>query len=322
MEPWHYGSCQKTQIYIMETIRYIDAACYHAAPFFMHHLEEEIPEPYRRDGELLTVLGETRKAYWVRNIWKKPFIAEFDSINDAAKILRAIQRNWAVYPFRLARRASLIAKALPRLPSKPKVFPFELPDNPMGAYTLLDENHLMASAICSSPWPNGELVFEEDREEAPSRAYRKLWEAFLLAGSMPQPGEHCLDAGASPGGWSWALARLGARVTAIDRAELDSRIAALPQISFIKHNAFSMDPKELGPVDWLFSDIICYPPKLYEWVCKWLESGLCKNFICTIKMQGNSWDKETVQRFAEIPGSKIEHLWHNKHELSWVLVQN
>ena len=69
--------------------------------------------------------------------------------------------------------------------------------------------------------------------------------------------------------------------------------------------------------------------ELYEWIEKWLESGLCSNFICTIKMQGetgnakenrNLADFETPKRFAKIPGSKVIHLYHNKHELTWILL--
>lgn len=301
---------------------YLDAACYHAAPGFTHHLEGELPEVYRRDGDLLTALGPERLAYWTRNIWRKPFIAEFGSISEAARILRSLQRNWAPYTGRLARRTALIADSLPALPSKPKHFPFEAPAAPMGAFTLLDEHRLLASADCSSPWPNGRLDFAEDREGPPSRAYRKLWEALILTGSLPRPGQTCVDAGACPGGWTWALASLGASVVAIDRAPIDDRIAAMPGVSFVKHNAFTLKPEDLGPVDWLCSDVICYPEALFDWVSLWLASGLARNFVCTIKMQGKDWDRQTVGRFASIPGSRVVHLWHNKHELTWMLVRD
>lgn len=298
----------------------LDAACYHAASTFMHHLEGELPEAYRRDGELLTVMGQERPALWVRNVWKRPFTAEFGSIAEAARLLRGLQRNWAPYPARLARRTALIAEALPPLPSRPKAFPFQAPEAPMGAFTLLDEHTLLASALCSSPWPNGELAFAEDRVGPPSRAYRKLWEALVMAGAMPGPGQRCLDAGACPGGWTWALAGLGAEVLAIDRAPLDDSVAAMPGVSFLKHNAFTLKPEDIGPVDWLCSDVICYPPALFDWVSAWLESGLARNFICTIKMQGKDWDRATVARFASVPGSRVLHLWHNKHELTWIRV--
>ena len=294
---------------MIEDTHILDATCYHAAPGFMEHLEGELPEPYRRDGELITVMGPERRTWWTRNVWKKPFTAEFGSISEAARILRGIQRNWAPYPAKLARRTTLIAESLPSLPQRPKVFPFMIPASPMGAFTLLDEHTLMASAECSSPWPNGEFEFIEDREGPPSRAYRKLWEALVMAGSMPGPGQRCVDAGASPGGWTWALAGLGAEVVAIDRAPLDDRVAALPGVTFMKHNAFTLKPADLGPV-------------VLDWVSIWLESGLARNFVCTIKMQGKEWDRAIVERFAAIPGSRVMHLWHNKHELTWMLLRD
>jgi len=300
----------------------LDAACYHAAPGFQGHLETELPAPYRRDGDLLTVMGPPQNAYWTRNIWTAPFTAEFDSIAEAGRLLRSIQRNWAPYPTRLARRTMLIAGTLPPLPVKPKIFPFSVPESPMGAFTLLDEHTLMASARCSSPWPNGEFEFVEDKEGPPSRAYRKLWEALVMAGAMPGPGQRCVDAGACPGGWTWALAGLGAEVVAIDRAPIDDAVAAMPGVTFMKHNAFTLKPEDIGPVDWFCSDVICYPPALYDWVSLWLASGMARNFICTIKMQGGQWDQPTVRKFADIPGSRVMHLWHNKHELTWMLIRD
>jgi len=299
----------------------LDAACYHAAPGFMEHLSGELPPAYRRDGDLLTVMGPLQRAYWTRNIWNKPFTFEFDSIGAAVKLLKGVQRNWAPYPTKLARRTMLIAESLPHVPSRPKAFPFTVPLAPMGAFTLIDEHTMMASADCSSPWPNGEFEFVEDKEGPPSRAYRKLWEALVMSGTMPAPGQRCVDAGASPGGWTWALAGLGAEVIAIDRSPLDEKVTAMPGVTFVKHNAFTLKPEDIGPVDWLCSDVICYPPALFDWVSQWLASGLAKNFIRTIKMQGTEWDKATAESFGSIPGSRVIHLWHNRHELTWILVR-
>jgi len=190
----------------------------------------------------------------------------------------------------------------------------------MGAFTLLDEHVILGSAVCTSPFANGELHFEENKSDPPSRAYRKLWEALTIAGSHPSADERCLDAGASPGGWTWVLASLGAHVLAIDRAPLDPTIASMPGVEWIQHDAFTLKPSAIGPVDWLCADIACYPPVLWEWVTKWLDSGLAKNFICTIKMQGTTYDRETTLKFASVPGSRVVHLWHNRHELTWIKV--
>jgi 23S rRNA (cytidine2498-2'-O)-methyltransferase len=75
-------------------------------------------------------------------------------------------------------------------------------------------------------------------------------------------------------------------------------------------------------VDWLFCDVICYPPRLYDWITEWIASGLCKNYVCTIKMQGPPGPANPgftiARRFAAMPESHIVHLWHNKHELTWI----
>jgi 23S rRNA (cytidine2498-2'-O)-methyltransferase len=196
---------------------------------------------------------------------------------------------------------------------------------PVGAWTLLDANTMIASARCSSPFPNGVIEFAQDKEGPPSRAYLKLWEALVRMRHWPGQGDRCLDAGASPGGWTWALTQLGARVTAVDRSPLEHSIADLPGVEFIRHNVFNIKPEDIGPIDWLFCDAACYPPKLYQWIEKWLASSLCGNFVCTIKMQGttgmdnNGIDFDTPRRFAAIPGSEVVHLHHNKHELTWML---
>ncbi|MDX9827226.1 MAG: SAM-dependent methyltransferase [Spirochaetia bacterium] len=311
-------------------MRFLQGAAFLAARGFTHHLLDELPDHNRLDGELVSCWKEEassgedreeakpRQAFWTRNVWMKPFLMEFDSISKAAKGLRAVQRNWAAYPTILQRRTALIAEALPPLPLKPKAFPFDLPQSPMGGFTLLGENLLLGSALCSSPFPNGEFSFVEDRLGPPSRAYRKLWEALLTAAALPGPGDFCLDAGASPGGWTWALAKLGTRVLAVDKAPLDASVLEMPGVEYLRHDAFTLKPTDYGPVDWLCSDVICYPKALYEWVFPWMESGLAKNFICTIKMQGPSFDRETTELFARIPGSRVLHLWHNRHELTWI----
>ena len=161
------------------------------------------------------------------------------------------------------------------------------------------------------------MRFVEDRTGPPSRAYLKLWEALTLIGQRPGPGDVCLDLGSSPGGWSWALTRMGARVISVDKAPLDPTVAHLPGIEYRRESAFALDPISVGCVDWLFSDVVCYPARLLALVERWLEAGTCRRFVCTIKFQGAT-DHATAARFAAIPGSTLRHLFHNRHELTWI----
>jgi 23S rRNA (cytidine2498-2'-O)-methyltransferase len=289
---------------------------YLAAGGFAEELDYELGGADASHGRLLIAAGPSRSAAWAANVWLDPQEIAIASISDAAAKLRALQRNWAVYAPRLYRRAMLIQEQLPKVSAKPLIFGTPPPAAPLGSWTLLDAGTMLAASHCTSPFPNGEIHFVEDRGGPPSRAYLKLWEALTLIGRRPGPGEICLDLGSSPGGWSWALQQMGAQVVSVDKAPLAPEIARLPGIEHRQESAFALDPCTVGPVDWLFSDVVCYPARLLGLVERWLEAGTCRNFVCTIKFQDPT-DHETARRFAAIPGSQLRHLFHNKHELTW-----
>jgi 23S rRNA (cytidine2498-2'-O)-methyltransferase len=90
-------------------------------------------------------------------------------------------------------------------------------------------------------------------------------------------------------------------------------------VAFQTGNAFALRPEDTEALDWLCSDVVCYPAKLWSWLEPWIESGKAKRLIITIKMQGPRPDWETLDRFAAVPGSQLVHLHHNKHELTWLL---
>ena len=259
-------------------------------------------------------------ACWAQNIWKNPKVIPIDSINDAAKKLESNQRNWCLYSFTLHRRAKLIAEKLNSKKPKLLTFPTSLSGDPLGSWCLLDENTILASADCTSPFPNGIPSFIEDKSGPPNRAYLKLYEALTLAEKTPQTREFCIDIGGSPGGWAWVIQKCGAEVLSIDRSPLDEKISKLKGVSFKKRDAFSLLPEEFEKegrtVDWFFSDVICYPEKLYDWLLVWINSGICKNFICTIKLKSES-GKDIIKKFSAIPNSKVVHLFHNKNELTY-----
>lgn len=284
----------------------------------LEDLLEELGADVREvHDRLVLAKPQIRIPAFAANAWLAPALYQIPSIGDAARQLRSVQRNWALYSCRHHRRAALIVEKLPKVSAKPVVFGQPAPAAPLGSWTLLAPELMLASARCSSPFPNGEVSFVEDRDSSPSRAYLKLWEIFTRIGVRPGPGETCLDLGASPGGWTWVLASLGADVVSVDKAPLESRIAAMPGVKVRRESAFGLDPTREQAVDWLLSDVICYPERLLRLVERWMQAGRARRFVCTIKFQGAT-DFETVRRFAAIPGSELMHLHHNKHELTWV----
>ncbi len=250
---------------------------------------------------------------WALDIWTSPVEMAAPSVKAAANALRAVQRNWAGYEAAHHRRSALIAARLPPVSARKLIFPAAAPTAHLGAWTLLAPDRLLASATKSSPFPNGECRFVEDRANPPSRAYLKLWEALSLLGVWPRPGERCLDLGAAPGGWTWAVASLGAEVVAVDKAPLAANVAAMPGVTWRQGSAFAEEP---APVDWLFSDVIAYPARLLALVERWIAAGAARRIVCSVKFQGET-DHEAAAAFAAIAGGQLRHLFHNKHELTF-----
>ena len=281
-------------------------------------------KPTARYGELIYYedFPENMIPYWARTVMLDPFFLNFNTIGEAANALKNIQRNWAPYQYTCFRRAQLIQEKLPYINLKDRKFPVKIPQSEIGLYTLIDEHNLIASARTTSFIPSGTLHFVEDHENPPSRAYLKIQESLTMANllngtELPHEGQRCFEAGACPGGWTWVLVGLGAEVFAVDRAELAPELMKNPLVKFQAHDAFTLKPEEIGPIDWLFSDVICYPERLLQWINMWLDYNPNLNMICTIKMQGEI-DWPLIQQFADIPGSKIVHLNYNKHELTWI----
>jgi 23S rRNA (cytidine2498-2'-O)-methyltransferase len=110
---------------------------------------------------------------------------------------------------------------------------------------------------------------------------------------------------------------MGARVFSVDKAPLSPRVAAHPLVEHCAGSAFALTPDITGPVDWLFSDVACYPDRLYALLQRWLESGVRTGLVCTIKFVGQT-DFNALFRFLRIPGSRACHLYYNKHEITWM----
>ena len=266
--------------------------------------------------QLVFSRGHRAPAAWAQTSWLDPREIAIESIGDGVRALKSLQRNWALHSTGHHRRARLIADKLPAIRFRPLEFPSAPPDAPLGAWTLIDRNRLIAAPTTSSAFAHGEPAFAEDRDNPPNRAYLKAWEALTLARRWPQAGERCLDLGAAPGGWSWVMASLGADVISIDRAPLAPEIAAHPRISHRRGDAFALRVADVGTPDWICSDLIAYPERLLELADYWCSACPRAGVILTVKCQGNV-AFETLARFYAIDGARLLHLAYNKHELTF-----
>ena len=107
-------------------------------------------------------------------------------------------------------------------------------------------------------WPGG-VPRVDIEHQVVSRAYFKLQEALLWSGIQIQPGDVCAEIGASPGGACQWLLEKGARVIAVDPAELEPEIAEHPNLTYIQARGREIRKKDLQSVRWLISDINVAP---------------------------------------------------------------
>ena len=284
---------------------------------FLTELCEELGQVSAVVGDLVFTENKNSNICFAQDTWYDPQIVTFESISEATKILQKAGKFWYLHKLENVRRSLLIQEGLRKLPSLTIDFPLATPIPPIGCFTLLDKNTLLYATQRAKKAPSGIYQFIEDKINPPNRAYLKLWEALTLLEQYPEPNALAIDLGASPGGWTYVMQSLGARVIAVDKAELEPRIAKLPRVSYLQKSAFALDPNDFDePIEWLLSDVACYPERLYDFTLKWIASNKVKRIIFTIKLQGET-NLEIIKKFQAIPGGKVVHLTHNKHEVTF-----
>lgn len=273
----------------------------------------------------MNILRETDTTFWIdedlaepvwaQGVWRDLKVLEIASITDAQAQLKAISPTWRYYGGQFNRRGELIAEKLDRVQETDEYhFTRGVPKKMPPAFTLVEPNLIFYSHKVSRPSLNGLMPFKENKVSPPSRAYLKLWEALTILGDWPNKTQEVVDLGACPGSWTWAMAKLGASVLSIDRSKLDPMLSSFPNVKFQSGDAFGLKPEKK---DWIFSDVICYPEKLLEYMTGWIESGHCEKFVCSIKFAGKP-DPEVIRRFQQLPHSRVIHLTHNKNEVTWI----
>jgi 23S rRNA (cytidine2498-2'-O)-methyltransferase len=167
-----------------------------------------------------------------------------------------------------------------------------------------------------SPFPCGIVEVPPDRD-APSRAFAKLVESGLRLGDQIEPGQICVDLGAAPGSWTYAAARRGARVTAVDRSPLRSDLMESRNVRFTPGDAFTFRPDK--PVDWLLCDVIAEPERSVRLLLDWARAGWCRRFVVTLKLrEGDAIETLEVLK-REMPACSerwcVKKLTSNKKEV-------
>ena len=154
-------------------------------------------------------------------------------------------------------------------------------------------------------------------KDAPSRAARKLEEAFEWIGRTPEPGELCVDLGAAPGGWTAVLLHRRARVVAVDPAKLAPDLAR--RVTHVQKSAFDFVPDQ--PVDWLLCDMAWRPLEVAQLLAKWGRRRLASTLIANIKLPMKS-RVELVGRVLAIVAQggwqnlRARQLYHDREEIT------
>jgi 23S rRNA (cytidine2498-2'-O)-methyltransferase len=157
--------------------------------------------------------------------------------------------------------------------------------------------------------------------DRPSRATRKLEEALEWLGIEPGPGETCVDLGAAPGGWSWALLQRRTKVIAVDPAQLRPDVASARGLVHIQGSAFDYEPDE--PVDWLFCDMAWRPLEVAQLLAKWGRRRWTHLVISNIKLPMRK-KAAIVERARAVVASggfrklRTRQLYHDRDEITLV----
>lgn len=176
----------------------------------------------------------------------------------------------------------------------------------------------IASHQAQSPWPGGRARMRLGGA-FPSRAARKLAEAFAWLGMAPGSGELCADLGAAPGGWSWLLLEKRARVIAVDPARMDAELMRNPRLRHVQGNAFEYEPEE--PVDWLFCDMAYRPLEVAQMLGRWARRRHTRLLVANFKLPMKR-KVEMVERIRGLladsgfTGLRTRQLYHDREEIT------
>lgn len=157
--------------------------------------------------------------------------------------------------------------------------------------------------------------------QAPCRSYYKLEEAWQQTGVLPRKGDVCIDLGAAPGGWTWAALKRGARVIAVDFADLKPHVESHPRCEHSLDNGYAFMPAR--PVDWMFCDMIVRPLATLGLLDRWLEQKACRKFVVNVKFRGKEPETilaaiEELRQKHQLSSLIIKHLYYDRNEITLI----
>ncbi|ABM62425.1 23S rRNA (cytidine(2498)-2'-O)-methyltransferase RlmM [Halorhodospira halophila] len=183
-----------------------------------------------------------------------------------------------------------------------------------------DSRHCFAGIGPREGWPSGIPRLRMPRN-APSRSVLKLEEALhrlVPENERPYPGEHAVDLGAAPGGWTWLLRERGLTVTAIDNGPLAPALADDPGVEHQRTDAFRFRPRT--EVDWLVCDVVDRPQGIARLMTQWLREEWARAAIFNLKLPMRR-PLETVRQALDAvrtTGARAHaaQLYHDREEIT------
>lgn len=165
-----------------------------------------------------------------------------------------------------------------------------------------------------------------DDEQAPSRSYLKIEEAYIVLGREPQFEETVADLGAAPGGWSYSASKRGAKIVAVDNGPLKGGAYNNYKIEHRMEDAFAFRPAPGQVFDWMFCDLVEEPHHVVEnLITPWLANKWCRRFVVILKF--GRVDPLALLAEMRAPESvfsrcgvnvRIRHLYHDREEFTLV----
>lgn len=180
-------------------------------------------------------------------------------------------------------------------------------------------------------YPGGSKFIDQDAADTISRAGAKIAEALHYLGlyrAAPAAGRHWLELGACPGGMTAELLARAQRVTAVDRAPLDTRLAGRTGLTFAHTDVAQFQPEAGVAYDALLSDLNGPPEESIEQVIR--LSGALKAgglVVFTVKVAkvepgsaaGTCARVRRIEQRAAAAGLRLlarTHLTYNRHEFT------